>query len=363
MRRTMVASFAASLVVSGAFATAALAAGPPAPTSPTGLKVHLVATGLNTPTSFAWGHRAMFAADGAQSRTNSSDLTGGVYQLKKGKARKLRNSVVWASGLAFHEGVLYVSAVTRTKSGTMKSQILAWRHWNGKNFTRRHAIYTAPAGYQGFNGLAFGPDGRIYVGSDVGLFNGNDRGPASTSPYLYDILSMTTRGRNVKVFARGIRQPWQMAFPTGSSSPIVTDLGANTEPSNPNPPDLLLKVKSGDNFGFPTCDWTQTTTGNGKGKKTTVSKKCKPYTAPLTWLAPHTDPGGIGIIGQTMYFSEFGFVGASAGLPPAVASLPVSGKGTPKRLVIGSVPIIGLKVHSGSIYFGDLAGRVYRVKP
>lgn len=361
MRRPVAASLAASVVLSGAFASAAEAAPPPPPLSPTGLKIHQVATGMKTPTSFAWSRRAMFAADGTQSQTNPRDLTGGVYQLRKGKARRLRNSVVWASGLAFHRGVLYVSAVTKTKSGKLRSQILAWRRWNGKNFTRRRAIYTAPAGYQGFNGLAFGPDGRIYVGSDVGLFNGNDSGPATTSPYLYEILSMTTRGRDVKVFARGIRQPWQMAFPAGSSSPIVTDLGPN--PSNANPPDLLLKVKTGNNFGFPTCDWTQMGNGKGKGKKPTVSKACQPYTRPLSWLAPHTDPGGIGIIGQTMYFSEFGFAGPTVGLPPAVASLPLSGSGKPKQLVTGVVPIIGLAVHSGSIYFGDLAGRVYRVTP
>jgi glucose/arabinose dehydrogenase len=359
MRKAVAASFAASIAVSGAFATAAVAAGPPAPTSPTGLKVRLVATGMSTPTSFAWGHRAMFAADGTQSQTNLNDFSGGVYRLKHGKARKLKNSVVWASGLAFHKNVLYVSAVTKTKSGALKSQILAWRHWNGKNFTKRHAIYTGPAGYQGSNGLAFGPDGRIYVGSDVGLFNGNDHGAATTSPDLYDILSMNTRGRNVKVFAKGIRQPWQMAFPTGSNSPIVTDLG----PDNGNPPDLLLKVSAGDNFGFPTCDWTVTSSGKGKGKKPTASKKCKPFTKPLTWLAPHTDPGGIGVIGQTMYFSEFGFTAPKGGPAPAVASLPLSGKGTPKQLVTETEPIIGLKAHSGSIYFGDLAGRVYRVKP
>jgi glucose/arabinose dehydrogenase len=364
MRRTVATSFAASILASGAFASAAAAAGPPpAPTSPAGLTVHQVATGLSTPTSFAWGHRAMFAADGTQSQSNPTDLTGGVYQLKHGHARKLRDSVVWASGLAFHKGVLYVSAVTKTKSGKLKSQILAWRHWNGKNFTKRRAIYTAPAGYQGFNGLAFGPNGRIYVGSDVGLFNGNDHGPATTSPYLYDILSMNTRGRNRKVFAQGIRQPWQMTFPGGSSSPIVTDLGANTMPSNPNPPDLLLKVSAGNNFGFPTCDWTQTGAGKGKGHPPKFSNKCKPFTPPLTWLAPHTDPGGIGTIGSTLYFSEFGFAAAHGGPPPAVASLPVSGKGTPKQLITGAVPIIGLNVHRGSVYFGDLAGRVYRFKP
>ena len=341
--------------------TAATAGAPPPPTSPTGLKVHLVATGLSTPTSFAWGHRAMFADDGTQGSTPTA-LTGGVYQLKRGKARKLAGSVVWASGLAFHNGVLYISGVTKSKTGKLRSQILAWRHWNGKNFTRRSAIFTAPANYQGFNGLAFGPDGRIYVGSDVGLFNGNDRGPASTSPYLYDILSMNTSGKALRVFAKGARQPWQMVFPAGSSSPIVTDFGENTAPSNPNPPDLLLKVKAGDNFGFPTCDWTPVG-GNGKGKKPTVSKQCKPFTAPLTSLAPHTDPGGIGAIGGKLYFSEFGFGGAAHGLPPALASLPLNGKGTPTRIVTGVVPIIGMNAHAGSLYFGDLAGRVYRVTP
>ncbi len=360
MRKRAAAAFAASIVASGAIASTAVAAPPPAPTSPTGLKIHQVATGLNTPTSFAWGDKTMFASDGAQSQTTPTDLSGGVYQLKHGMARKLKDSVVWASGLIFHKGVLYVSAETKNKAGTLRSQILAWRHWNGKNFTKRRAIYTAPSGYQGFNGLALGHDGRIYVGSDVGLFNGNDHGPSSTSPYLYDILSMTTRGKGVKVFARGMRQPWQMVFPTGSNSPIVTDFGSNNVASNPNPPDLLLKVSAGNNFGFPTCDWTPP---SGKSKKHKVSNKCKPYTKPLRLLAPHTDPGGIGIIGKAMYFSEFGFVGAGAGLPPAVATLPLNGQGTPKRIVTGEVPIIGLKTHNGSVYFGDLAGRVYRVKP
>lgn len=359
MRKRAAAVAAAATVISvGALAGTASAAGPP--TSPTGHKVHLVATGMTIPTSFAWGHRAMFAGDGTQ--ISPTQFAGGVYQIKKGKARKLKGSPVWVSGLKFHNGVLYMSAVTKSKTGVLKSKILAWRHWNGRNFTKRRAIYTAPSNFQGFNGLAFGPDGRIYVGADVGLFNSNDNGPASTSPHLYDILSMTTRGRGLKVFASGIRQPWQMAFPSGSSSPLVTDLGPDTG----NPPDLLLRVKAGNNFGFPTCDWS--TTGNGKGKgKTKTPNKCKGYTKPLVTFAPHTDPGGIGLIGNTVYLGEFGFA-----LPPAVVSLPVNGQGTPKTIINGTGLILALATHNGSVYFSQSyfgqngpsgPAQIFRVKP
>jgi glucose/arabinose dehydrogenase len=360
MRRGAAATVAATLVSAGAFAGAAAAATPP--TSPTGHKVRLIATGMTTPTSFAWGHRAMFAGDGTQ--ISPTQFAGGVYQIKKGKARKLRGSPLWVGGMAFHKRVLYLSAVTRSKSGALKSRILAWRHWNGRNFTRRRSIYTAPAGFQGFNGLAFGPDGRLYVGADVGLFNANDSGPASTSPYLYDILSMSPRGRNLKVFATGIRQPWQMAFPSGSSSPLVTDLGPDTG----NPPDLLLRVKAGDNFGFPTCDWTPTgnTNKHGNGKTKTPSK-CRGFAKPLVTFTPHTDPAGIGIIGNTAYVGELGFA-----LAPKVISLPVSGQGTPKTLINGTGAIIGLGTHNGYVYFSQAyygstgptgPAQIFRVKP
>ncbi|MBV8987045.1 MAG: hypothetical protein JO372_00655, partial [Solirubrobacterales bacterium] len=56
-----------------------------------------------------------------------------------------------------------------------------------------------------FNGLAFGADGRLYVGVDVGLTN--DHGPKKS--LRYDILRFNAAGKNMKVFATGIRQPWQ----------------------------------------------------------------------------------------------------------------------------------------------------------
>ena len=65
--------------------------------------------------------------------------------------------------------------------------------------------------------------GMSWMGSKSNT-RGNDHGPAKT-PYVYDILSLNANGKGIKVFATGIRQPWQMVFPAGSSSPYVSDLG------------------------------------------------------------------------------------------------------------------------------------------
>ena len=170
--------------------------------------------------------------------------------LKGGAGTLIPGSPQFVAGLAWHDGALYVSGGFTT---TGKWQLLKWSGWNGTTFTHQKAIYTAPKKFAGFNGLAFGADGRLYVGVDTGLTDGNDHGPAKT-PYVYDILSIKPNGKNLKVFATGIRQPWQMAFPNGSSSPFVSDLGQDSGAKNP--PDFVLRVHQGDNFGFPACNWT-----------------------------------------------------------------------------------------------------------
>jgi glucose/arabinose dehydrogenase len=327
---------ACGLICSGA----AAAGGPPPPMSTNGQPVQLVASGLGTPTSFAFGAGNVFEGDGGSSQ--SGPPNGGVFLLEHGTATKLPHSPNFVAGLAWRKDTLYISAATITKKGP-KFQLLGWSGWNGTAFTQRNVIYTAPKGFDGFNGLAFGPDGRLYVGVDVGLTNGNDHGPAKT-PYLYEILSIRPNGKGLKVFASGMRQPWQLAFPKGSSSPFVSDLGQDKGAKNP--PDFLLRVRDGDNYGFPKCNWTQ-------------PKACNGYAKPFKMFAPHTDVMGVGIIGKQLYLSEFLGNGGKSGL---VVSMPMMG-GSPKTLVTGFVaPVVGLGVHAGWVYVGELTGQVFRVK-
>jgi glucose/arabinose dehydrogenase len=330
----------AMAVSAGAAPTALAAAGPPPPTATNGHAVELVASGLHTPTSFAFGGGNVFEGDGG---VESGPPNGGVFLLKGGSATKLPGSPSFVAGLAWRHGTLYVSGGNIAKSGPV-FQLQAWSGFNGTTFTKQKVIYTAPKKFQGFNGLAFGPDGRLYVGVDVGLINRNDHGPASTSPYLYDILSIKPNGKDLRVFASGIRQPWQMAFPRGSSSPFVSDLGQDSAAKNP--PDFLLRVKKGDNYGFPQCNWTK-------------PSACKGFAKPFKFFPPHTDVMGVGIIGQQLYLSEFLGNKGKSGL---VVTMPMAG-GTPKTLVTGFVaPVVGLGVNAGYVYIGELTGQVFRVK-
>jgi glucose/arabinose dehydrogenase len=244
----------------------------------------------------------------------------------------------------WHNGTLYVSGASAGAKG-IQFQLQAWSGWTGSKFTKRKVIYTAPKGFQGFNGLAFGPDGRLYVGVDVGLLNGNDHGPSTTSPYVYDILSLKPNGKGLKVFATGIRQPWQFAFEKGSSDPFVSDLGQDSAAKNP--PDFLLKVHKGDNYGFPQCNQTN-------------AKKCKGFTKPFKQFTPHTDIMGLAIVGKTLYMTSF--IG-NHGKAGEVLSMPLNG-GKVKTVATGQVaPIVGLGANGGSLYVGELTGRIFKVTP
>ena len=338
----MIAATAASTV---GVATSAMAAGPPPPpTATNGHQVQLVASGLHTPTSFAFGAGQVFEGDGGAENANPPN--GGVFVLKNGTGTLIPGSPVFVAGLVWHKGALYVSGGVLTATGP-KWQIQKWTGWNGTTFTSQKAIYTAPKKFQGFNGLAFGADGRLYVGVDVGLLNNNDHGPSNTSPYVYDILSFNANGKGLKVFASGIRQPWQMAFPKGSSSPFVSALGQDKGAKNP--PDFVLRVRKGDNYGFPACNWTS-------------ASKCKGYAKPFQQFGPHTDIMGMVIIGNRLYMTSFlGPKGKGPG--GEVLSMPLTG-GSTKPLLKGFVaPTVGLGGNDGWLYVGELTGQVFRVKP
>lgn len=343
LRRVIMAVGASAMACGGLAATASATTGasaPPLPKAANGHKVTIVASGVPTAiTSFAFGGGRTFVGVGPEGAGS-----GGVFVLHKGKAVKLKGSPFFVGGLAYRKGTLYVSAATATGKTTVKAQILAWSGWNGTTFKHRKVLYTAPKTFPGFNGLAFGPDGRLYVGVDVGFVSGNDHG-APKAPYQYDLLAfnVTAKKPSPKIVAQGIRQPWQIAF--AGKFGYVTDLGQDKGAAAAKAPDFVLRFKGGEDFGFPKCTW--------------VSKAaCKGFAKPFHFFAPHTDVGGIGIIGKTIYISEFGF---DPSKKPQVVALSTSG-GKAKPFLTGfAAPIIGLGVHAGWVYVGGLDGNIYRV--
>ncbi len=328
--------------VSGLAAQASPA--PPLPTSTNGHPVQLFASGLKTPTSFAFGGGSVFEGDGGDSE-GSAPPNGGVFLLKDGTATEIPGSPAFVAGLAWHKHALYVSGGVLTATGA-SWRLEKWTGWNGTTFKKQKTIYTAPKKFQGFNGIGFGANGRLYVGADVGLLNGNDHGPATTSPHVYQILSFGPSGKHLKVFARGIRQPWQMAFPAKSNSPFVTDLGQDGGAKNP--PDFILRVRQGQNYGFPKCNHTS-------------AKKCKGFAKPFQKFGPHTDLMGIALHRSRLYLTSFQGRKAKG---PGGEVFSMSRKGGPlKPLIKGFVaPTVGLGIHGGFLYVGELTGQVFRLK-
>jgi hypothetical protein len=344
IRAIATAGLAAAVGLTLAVPSADAGSGPPPPVSTNGHKVQLVASGLKTPTSFAFGAGRIFVGDAGNSE-GSAPPNGGVYVVKKGAAVEIPSPIKFVAGLAWHAKKLYISGGVLTSTGP-SWRLIAWGGWNGTKFASHRTLYTAPKGFDGFNGIGFGANGRLYVGVDVGLTDGNDHGPRSTSPFLYRILTFRADGSDRRVFASGMRQPWQFAFTKGSNSPYVTDLGQDSGATNP--PDFVLHVKGGQDYGFPTCNHTK-------------AQACAHFAKPFRTFGPHTDLMGIAKLGSTLYLSSFQ---GSNGKGPGgeVFSLRVDG-GKLKPLMTGFVaPTVGLRQHRGYVYVGELTGQVFRVK-
>lgn len=316
----------------GVFGSVASATGAPLPRSASGHRVSLVATGLTTPTAFAFGAGRVFVGDGG---TEDGSHAGGVFVLERGHARRLAGSPAAVLGVTWRGGTLYVSALTR---------LLAWSGWNGSSFAHRRVLYSAPPSFTGFSGLGFGADGRLYTG--VYLGSGNDHSPTS-APYAFDVLSLNSAGRDLRVVARGLRQPFQLAFPAGSSSPFVSVLGQD-QPANLNPPDYVVRIRPGQNYGFPRCNWLS-------------SGACRGYTRPFRFLRSHASPMGLAIIGNRLYVALFNGLDPSVGA--TVAWMPVTGGALRTAVTWFPAPIVGLGAHAGSLYVGEVGGRVFSVKP
>jgi glucose/arabinose dehydrogenase len=162
---------------------------------------------------------------------------------------------------------------------------------------------------------------------------------------------MDTSGKTVKVFASGIRQPWQMAFAPGSSSPFVSDLGQDGPKSIKSPPDFLLEVSQGQNYGFPVCNHT-------------AGSSCGSYAAPFGTFMPHSDIMGVAVSGGKLYVGSFAGLGGHGG--GAVYTMPIGG-GQPRPVVTGfEAATDALAAHDGFLYVGgstNKGGFVYRVSP
>ena len=330
MARRLIVGVAAA----GVLAASAVGAGPPPPSAAGGKTVTPVAAGVPTPVAFAFAFGHVFVAGfGDEEHPN---VKGGVYDLTSGKPVRLPGSPAHVTGVAVDRGTLYVSSFSPAGS-----RILAWKGWNGRRFSSERVAAAGPKGFTGFNGIAVGPDHLLYVG--VGLSGaGKSDFQHVTSPYANSFLRVDPATGKLELLATGMRQPWQPIFVPGLPGPLVSDLGQENL-GKKRPPDRLLLIQPGEDFGFPDCPASPTA--------------CKQYSRPFAQFPAHASPMGMGVIGNRLYVALF----SGTGKGPEVVSMPRHGGSYTPFLTGFAAPVLAVGAHGGSLYVGDLTGTVYKV--
>jgi glucose/arabinose dehydrogenase len=308
---------------------------PPPPKAVNGHVVTVLARNVPTPTTFAFGGGQIFVAGFGDEQ--HPKVTGGVYVLKGGKPVKIPGSPAHVFGLAYSGGTLYVSG------GVRAGGIYAWSGWNGTRFAKSRVVVAPRKGFTSFNGIAVGPDGKLYAGVSLGDAKSADYSKGSTL-YANDVVSVDPASGAISVVATGMRQPWQPVFVPGHDGPLIADLGQENL-GKKRPIDRVVEAGQGANFGFPSCPAKPAT--------------CSSYDKPLAVFPAHSSPMGLGALGGKLYVALF----SGTGKGPQVVSLPLAGGKVAPVLVGFVAPVVALAAHGGKLYVGDLTGSIYSFTP
>ena len=195
-------------------------------------------TGLTAPTSMA------FAPDGTLYVSQENGIILAMVDTDSDGQADLAGSIargfVAPLGLAFHEGSLYVS------SRTGKVTVFRDVDGDGQVDKLEEVISGLPNGIHQNNGLAFGPDGKLYLtlGSTCNACIESDERSAT-------IMRFNVDGTGGEVYARGLRNVYDIAFHPIDGTLFGADNGRDEESLNV-PEELNLIVEGGE-YGWPDC--------------------------------------------------------------------------------------------------------------
>ena len=154
------------------------------------------------------------------------------------------NQLEHAVGMAFHDGTLFVSDSGRVSTLTDSDG-------DGTLDTVTPIVTGLPSQWYPFhsnNGIAFGPDGKLYLG----IGSTTDHGPLQAK-YEASVLRMNPDGSDLETFATGFRNPYDLTFsPQGDLFTADNSPDAIDHDLPYLPPEEVDHVQQGKNYGFPT---------------------------------------------------------------------------------------------------------------
>jgi glucose/arabinose dehydrogenase len=176
------------------------------------------------------------------------------------------------AGVAFRDGALYVSAVSR---------ILRFDDIERRLDNPPAPVVVSEAfpteGHHGRKFIAFGPDGKLYVpvGAPCNI--------CATDPDRYaNIMRMNRDGSVLEVFARGVRNSVGFDWDPRTGELWFTSNGRDWL-GDDEPPDTLNHApRAGMHFGFPYCHG-----GNIPDPEFGTRRRCSEFAPPAQNLGPH----------------------------------------------------------------------------
>jgi glucose/arabinose dehydrogenase len=200
-------------------------------------------------------------------------------------------------GLTFRaNGDLYVTSNLLGGTG----RVLRLRDTNGDDVVDEQTIILdglPSTGDHQTNRLRFGPDGLLYIGQGSATDNGIPKpGRPAEQPLNGTMLriNVDTPNPTPEVFARGLRNPFGMAFHPVHGELFSTDGGSGEIcqggncPEDVSPPEEINWLVPGGNYGFPSCEGTPDAREGCAGVRAPVQQFTRHLTP--TSLAFYTGP-------------------------------------------------------------------------
>ncbi|MGA8277018.1 MAG: PQQ-dependent sugar dehydrogenase [Rhodanobacteraceae bacterium] len=211
-------------------------------------------------------------------------LTDADHDGRADKVRVIASGLEYPIGVAFHDGDLYVSAISRIVVLRAIEQ-----HLDDPPKPELVTDKLPGETHHGGRFLAFGPDGRLYVPIGAPCNVCERQGFAK-------LTSMKPDGSDQRDVAFGIRNTVGFDWQPGSGQLWFTDNGRDLLGDNQPSDELNRITHAGQNFGFPYChqgDLLDPTFGKGRN--------CKDYTPPVVNLGAHVASLGMRFYNGPMF--------------------------------------------------------------
>ncbi len=239
-----------------------------------GFRTEIYATGLRRPTALAFGPRRLLYA---------TQEGGEVVAVGRGsrRPRVVARGFRTPLGLVWSGRTLFVSA-----QGYLSRLRLSGRRLVG----RRILVSGLPYGRHQQDNVVVGPDGRLYFGSGSTCDVCRERSRLSAA-----ILSVRKDGRDLRVFARGLRNPFGLVF---HRRRLYVSVNNRDDLGTWEPAETVVVARRGAHFGWPGC-WPS-------WRLRRLVGACRGVARPLAYLEPHSSANGMAFWRGRLYVAEWG---------------------------------------------------------